>query len=113
MDPMRGLLNGTWLMVKELHANFINADIITGSNNDEHIFIPWINLKTKKKVTILHYEMLPIPFDLCLCNNSTSQGQQIDHDHVYVFRPVSGHGQLHCSANKRTESLECEGLCKI
>jgi hypothetical protein len=40
LDPMNGLLNGTRMMFKELHGNFINADIITGSNNDEHIFIP-------------------------------------------------------------------------
>jgi hypothetical protein len=40
LDPVKGLLNGTRLMVKELHAYFINAYIIADSNSGEHVFIP-------------------------------------------------------------------------
>jgi hypothetical protein len=40
LDPIKGLLNGTRFMVKGLHAYFISADVIAGSNNSEHVFIP-------------------------------------------------------------------------
>ncbi|ETA55734.1 hypothetical protein VCUG_02852 [Vavraia culicis subsp. floridensis] len=44
LDPANGLLNGTHLVVDELHTNFIMATIVTGSRKDSRAVIPRIDM---------------------------------------------------------------------
>lgn len=44
LNARKGLLNGTRLVVKNLHNNFIDAEIVTGTNRGERVFIPRIVL---------------------------------------------------------------------
>ncbi|XP_065322968.1 ATP-dependent DNA helicase pif1-like [Gordionus sp. m RMFG-2023] len=42
MNPSRGLCNGTRLLIKNLHDNFIDSEILSGTHNGHRVFIPRI-----------------------------------------------------------------------
>ncbi|XP_065315478.1 uncharacterized protein LOC135924348 [Gordionus sp. m RMFG-2023] len=44
LSPNKGLCNGTSLIIRHLHINFIDAEVLTGTNKGSRVFLPRIDL---------------------------------------------------------------------
>ncbi|XP_065321868.1 ATP-dependent DNA helicase pif1-like [Gordionus sp. m RMFG-2023] len=44
LSPKKGLCNGTRLIIRHLHINFIDAEVLTGTNKGYRVFLPRIDL---------------------------------------------------------------------
>lgn len=47
LNSKKGMCNGSRLIIRSLSPNLIHAEIISGNNNGERVFIPRINLTSK------------------------------------------------------------------
>ena len=96
LNPRRGLLNGTRLVVKALHTNLIDAEIITGSNKGERVFIPRIKLQPSESTIPFKIERRQFPVIPAFAMTiNKSQGQSFDKVGIYLPDPVFAHGQLY------------------
>ncbi|ELQ75831.1 DNA helicase PIF1/RRM3 [Trachipleistophora hominis] len=96
LDPANGLLNGTRLIVDELHNNFIIATIVTGSEKDNRVIISRINMAQSEAQFpfILKRRQFPVLLSFAMTIHK-SQGQSFDKVGVYLHSPVFVHGQLY------------------
>ena len=103
-----GLCNGTRLVVRQIHAHFIECDTLIGSRR---VFIPKICMRPSN--TTLPFQLCRTQFPLrlayCMTINK-SQGQTLERVGVYLERPVFGHGQLYvaCSRTKSFDRLSVQ-----
>lgn len=80
LNPKKGLLKGTRLIVRSLHRNCINAEIITGSNKGEEICIPRISLELSESTLPLRKKRIQFPVMLAFAMTiNNSQGQSFAH----------------------------------
>ena len=92
-----GLCNGTRLKILNLYKYNIKAEIITGDEAGNIVFIPKITLNTgesSKLPFILYRKQFPIILAFVMSINK-SQGQGFDTDGLYINRPLFSHGQLY------------------
>ena len=111
LNSKRGLLNGTRLIIKSLHKNFIGAEIISGSNKGEEVFIPRIILEPSE--ASLPFKMRRIQFPIILAFAMTinkSQGQSFEHVGVFLPEPVFAHGQLYVALSRTKNSKNLKVL---
>ena len=101
LNPKKGLLNGTRLIVRSLHRNCIKAEIITGSNKGEEICIPRIDLEPSESSLPFRMKRRQFPVILAFAMTiNKSQGQSFDHVGIYLPEPVFAHGQLYVALTR-------------
>ncbi|XP_051157417.1 uncharacterized protein LOC127279225 [Leptopilina boulardi] len=110
---LKGLCNGTRLVVKSLLRNVISAEIITGKSKGEIVFIPRIDLSPSQDT--YPFRMIRRQFPVRLAYAMTinkSQGQSFDKVGIYLPISAFGHGQIYvgCSRVKSKEHLKIYAL---
>ena len=101
LNPKKGLLNGTRLIVRSLHRNCIKAEIITGSNKGEEICIPRIDLEPSESSLLFRMKRRQFPVILAFAMTiNKSQGQSFDHVGIYLPEPVFAHEQLYVALTR-------------
>jgi len=101
LNPKKGLCNGTRLVIKSLHNNFIIAEIVSQCNRGDVVFIPRIDLAPSdvNLPFILKRRQFPIIPAYAMTINK-SQGQTFEYVGVHLNDPVFSHGQLYVALSR-------------
>ncbi|XP_073290128.1 uncharacterized protein [Primulina huaijiensis] len=92
-----GLCNGTRLICRSLHKNFIDADIITGPHKGTRFFLHRMPLKSEDNFGLqfeLTRQQFPIRLSFALTIKK-SQGQTITNINIFLCNHVFSRGQLY------------------
>ena len=101
LSPSEGLCNGTRLIIKGFQQHLIDAEILTGINQEKRIFIPRIRLTPSD--ADLPFQLIRRQFPLKLSFAMTinkAQGQTIPNVGLYLPKPVFTHGQLYVALSR-------------
>ena len=113
LNQSTGLCNGTRLIVTKLADKISDANIITGSNIGDVVFIPRIGLTSKdpKWPFTLHRRQFPVRVSYAMTINK-SQGQTLSNDGLYLDTPVFKHGKLYVVVSRVTSKKSLKILIK-
>ncbi|XP_065323150.1 ATP-dependent DNA helicase PIF1-like [Gordionus sp. m RMFG-2023] len=106
LSPKKGLCNGTRLIIRHLHINFIDAEVLTGTNKGYRDFLPRIDLApsdSQLPFTLKRRQFPIIPAFVITINKS--QGQTFDHVGLFLPEPVFAYGQLYVALNRNLKIL--------
>lgn len=101
LDPPK-LCNGTRLVIKKLYNHVIEATIISGQHNGEHVLIPRIPLMSNDSIIEFKRLQFPIKIAFVLTINK-SQGQSFNEIGIDLQQEVFSHGQLYVSMTRATD----------
>nr|XP_047141323.1 uncharacterized protein LOC100209718 [Hydra vulgaris] len=103
-----GLCNGTRLMVRALHNNYIDGEVLTGVSAGNRVFVPRVQLAPSDANLpfTLKRRQFPVRLAYSMTINK-SQGQTFEKVGVYLKKPCFSHGQLYvaCSRTRSFNSL--------
>jgi hypothetical protein len=96
-----GLVNGTRMIVREMHAKVLECEIMVGHRKGEIVFIPRIPLYDRSND--YPWTMVRIQFPVRVCFAMTihkGQGQSMLRVGVYVVQQMFAHGQLYVAVSR-------------
>ncbi|XP_016178901.1 ATP-dependent DNA helicase PIF1-like [Arachis ipaensis] len=101
IDPPGGLCNGTRLVVRDLGRNVISADIVSGSNVGDKVFITRMNMIPSDTVIPFKFQCRQFPISLSFAMTiNKSQGQTLSTVGLFLHRPMFCHGQLYVALSR-------------
>ena len=107
LNPALGLCNGTRLMVKRMHRNLLECEILTGEKVGNRVFIPRITCSTEEGRFPFIFQRRQFPVRPCFAMTiNKSQGQTMDFVGLDLTEEVFSHGQLYV-AFSRAKSWDC------
>ncbi|XP_052113814.1 uncharacterized protein LOC127739632 [Arachis duranensis] len=96
IDPAGGLCNGTRLVMRDLGRNVIGADIVSGSNVGDKVFITRMNMIPSDTVIPFKFQHRQFPVSLSFAMTiNKSQGQTLSTVGLFLRHPVFCHSQLY------------------
>ena len=109
MRNLKGLCNGTRLIVKTIKQYVIEAKVLSGPQKGQTIFIPRINLKPDEEESPFLFKRRQFPIKLAFnVTINKSQGQTVQNCGVYIDTPLFNNGHLYTAMSRvcRRESLK-------
>lgn len=106
LAPVRGLCNGTRMVVVRMSRRILEAKIIGGDHHGRHAFIPRITLIPSDQGTLgftLRRLQFPVRLAFAMSINK-AQGQSIKRVGLDLRSPVFSHGQLYVALSRVTSS---------
>jgi len=101
LNPAMGLCNGTRMMVKTMHKNHLECELLTGERIGERVLIPKITSTSSKGK--FPFEMSRKQFPVKPCYGMTinkSQGQTIDFVGLDFTDDVFSHGMTYVAFSR-------------
>ncbi|XP_057756085.1 uncharacterized protein LOC130975280 [Arachis stenosperma] len=101
IDPAGGLCNGTRLVVQDLGTNVIGADIVSGSNVGDKVFITRMNMIPSDTVIPFKFQRRQFPVSLSFVMTiNKSQGQTLSTVGLFLRRYVFSHDKLYVALSQ-------------
>ncbi|XP_057299544.1 ATP-dependent DNA helicase PIF1-like [Hydractinia symbiolongicarpus] len=96
-----GLCNGTRLIIRRLHDNCVDAEVLTGNAIGDRVLIPRVQLAPSDTGMpfVLRRRQLPLRLSYAMTINK-AQGQTFEKVGILLRRPCFSHGQLYVAFSR-------------
>ena len=101
LNIKEGLCNGTRLMIKRLHQNVIDAEVLLGTHQSKRVLIPRVVLAPSDVDLpfVLRRRQFPVRLAWAMTINK-AQGQTFEKVGIHLEEPVFTHGQLYVAFSR-------------